>query len=104
MKGHDYDTLVEAINDLQRKGYTEDFNIHSNCIRCTQKENEVELRPDDFVVDEVYRFEGDSNPGDNTVIYAISSKEGLKGLIVDAYGTYADSLSEAMIEKLRIKH
>ena len=102
MQKYSYDTLSEAMNDLQRRGYTEDFNIQSNCLRC--KGRELDLRPEDFTVDEVYRFEGDSNPGDNSVIYAISSKEGLKGLVVDAYGTYADSLSDAMIRKLKIKY
>jgi len=31
---HDYDTLVDAINDFKAKGYTEDFNMQSNCIEC----------------------------------------------------------------------
>ncbi len=104
MKQHHYNTLVEAVNDLQRRGYTKDFNIHNNCIRCKEEHKEIELHPEDFVVEEVYRFEGDSNPDDNSVIYAISSPKGHKGLIVDAYGVYADSLSKEMIEKLRVKY
>ena len=98
---HSYDTLVEAINDFKAKGYTEDFNMQSNCIEC--KAQNLNLHPKDFTIDEVVRFEGMSNPGDSSVLYAISSNKGLKGLLVDSYGAYADSLSEEMIEKLRIR-
>jgi hypothetical protein len=54
------------------------------------------------VIDKFYRFEGDSNPDDNAIIFAISSKDGWKGTLLDAYGVYADSLSNEMIEKLKI--
>ncbi len=45
-----------------------------------------------------------SSTDDNSILYAISSKEGIKGLLVDAYGMYSESLNEEMIQKLTIKH
>jgi len=54
-------------------------------------------------VDEFHRFEGMSNPDDNSIVFAISSDDGIKGTLVDAYGIYADSLTESMIKKLVIK-
>ena len=56
---------------------------------------------EDFDVDETHRFEGMSSTDDNSVLYAISSKDGIKGLLVDAYGVYAENISEAMRKKLR---
>ena len=56
---------------------------------------------EDFDVDETHRFEGMSSTDDNSVLYAISSKDGIKGLLVDAYGVYAENISEAMRRKLR---
>ncbi|WP_299002578.1 hypothetical protein [uncultured Tenacibaculum sp.] len=41
-----------------------------------------------------------SSPGDNSVVYAIQTKTGVKGVLVDAFGVYADSLSPEMIQKL----
>ena len=61
----------------------------------------IEIRPEDFKVDKIYRFEGMSSTDDNSILYAISSKKELKGLLVDAYGVYAENISEAMRKKLR---
>jgi hypothetical protein len=61
------------------------------------------LYPNDFVIDKFFRFEGASNPDDSSIVYAISSKDGLKGTLIDAYGVYADSLTNDMIEKLKFK-
>ena len=37
-----------------------------------------------------YRFEGNSNPDDMSVMYAIETSDGLKGTLTDAYGLYSD--------------
>ena len=50
---------------------------------------------------EVYRFEGMSDPDDNAVVYALEAADGTKGVIVDAYGTYAQNLDFELAEKLR---
>jgi hypothetical protein len=94
-----YNTVIEALNGLKQRGYVLDFNLKQNCIAC--KAIEIDVHPSDFVIDEFYRFEGASNPDDNSIVYAISSKDGMKGTLVDAYGVYADSLSDEMISKLK---
>ena len=94
-----YDTLSEAVNDLVQRGYTYDFNLKPNCLECASLK--IEIRPEDFKVDHMYRFEGMSSTDDNSVLYAISSKNEIKGLLVDAYGVYSESLSESMIQKLK---
>ena len=96
-----YKTLSDATNDLRTRGYTEDLNLKGTCHECPSRN--LQLNPEDFAIDEFYRFEGMSNPSDNSIVYAISSKEGIKGVLVDAYGVYADSLNDAMIRKLRIQ-
>lgn len=94
-----YDTLSEAINDLQKRGYTYDFNLKSECLECSSEK--LKIHPEDFHVDEIHRFEGMSSAGDNSILYAISSNAQVKGLLVDAYGMYAENISEAMRLKLR---
>lgn len=48
----------------------------------------------------MYRFEGDTDPADEAVVYAIESKAGLKGILVNAYGLYANTMSNEIIQKL----
>lgn len=95
-----YDTLSEAMLALKVKGYLNDFNLHPEWIECPPLK--MKLVPEEFHVDEVHRFEGMTDPDDSAVLFAISSSNGLKGLLVDAYGLYANSLSPLMIEKLTI--
>jgi hypothetical protein len=94
-----YDTLLEALNDLQRRGYTCDFNLKNHCVACASLK--IEMQPEDFKVDEVHRFEGMSSTDDNSILYAISSYNGVKGTLVDAYGIYAENISEEMRMRLR---
>lgn len=96
---NDYGTVSQTIEALRKEGYSLDFNIRQECIAC-HRTNTV-LSPDEFEIDAVYRFEGESNPDDEAVVYAISSPRfGVKGVLVNAYGIYADGASDALIRKL----
>jgi len=94
-----YANLIEALDDLKSRGYSLDFNLSPDCIECTSMQ--LQLHPEDFEITEVYRFEGISNPDDNAVLYAIESNKGIKGVLVDAYGVYSESVSPEMAAKLR---
>ena len=96
-----YDTLSEAVNDLIKRGYTANFKISSNSIDYAEKN--ISLNPDEFEIDEFHRFEGESDPEDEAIVYAISSaKHNVKGILVNAFGMYSDSLSNEIISKLKI--
>lgn len=94
-----YDSLVDALSDLKERGYTADFENETFCLYCGDLD--IRLDPEDFHVDETYRIEGDSNPDDSSVVYAISSRTGVRGTLIDAYGTYSENLSYEMAQKLR---
>ena len=97
-----YDTLSKAVEGLKKQGFTEKLTLKPDGIKAQDKD--LKLAPSDFEVAETFRFEGMTNPGDASVVYAIESeKHGLKGLLVEAYGTYADPLTAEMLEKLRYK-
>jgi hypothetical protein len=96
-----YDTVTEALQDLKTKGYSVDFNIAFDKIICA--DNKICLNPNEFEIVEVFRFEGDTNPDDEDVVYAIESKDRqVKGTMTSAYGMYAESISSEMIQKLSI--
>lgn len=92
-------TLSEVLNKLKKEGYTTDFNLNENCLICNG--NSLMLHPDEFVVDRHYRFEGPTDPGDEAIVYAISSvKNNVKGVLVNGYGIYSDNMSDEMIKSL----
>ncbi|ODS83891.1 MAG: hypothetical protein ABS46_05185 [Cytophagaceae bacterium SCN 52-12] len=91
-----YETVVEAINELRRKGYTHDFNLEENCLIC----GAGQFTHEEFDVEEVYRYEGMSDPGDEATVYGIASKTGVKGILVTGNASEIDSRSEAILRKL----
>lgn len=94
-----YETVVDALNGLKAKGYSLDFNIAFDKLMCA--DNEICLNPHEFEITEVHRFEGETNPSDEDIVYAVESKEGnIKGTITSAFGMYADTISTEMIQKL----
>lgn len=98
-----YVTLSGTMNELRKQGYTEDFNLHQDCLEC--RNGEFRVFAEDFKVDKFYRFEGESNPSDSAILYAISSdKHGLKGVLVNGYGIYSEPMTDAMVKKLDVRN
>lgn len=94
----DYSTLSEAINDLRNKGYVEDFNIKDNCIECKIGR---QIYPDDFIIDKKYLFDdGDSSVNQVELFVIVSKKYNMKGLLVNTYGIYSDTIAEDLLKKL----
>lgn len=97
MKKHT--TLVDSLNRLKEQGYTIDFNVREDCIFCAGEN--VALSPKNFKIDNVVRFEGATNPDDQAILYAISSKNSdMKGILVNGYGISADSAIDAIVSQL----
>ncbi|MBC7745100.1 MAG: phosphoribosylpyrophosphate synthetase [Flavobacterium sp.] len=95
-------TVTEVLNHLKQTGYTVDFNINDNHLVC--HDNSIQIHPDEFVIDKHYRFEGATDPGDEAIIYAISStKHNIKGTLVNGYGIYSDPKIDEMIKSLTEK-
>ena len=97
-----YPTLSVAIEDLQKKGFSEDFNLIAEGIE--SKSLKKQWKAGDLEVIKFYRFEGMSDPGDNTILYLIETLDGRKGLLVDVYGADQGEISPEMIKKLIIRH
>ncbi|HAD97521.1 MAG TPA: phosphoribosylpyrophosphate synthetase [Cryomorphaceae bacterium] len=95
-----YETLSQGIDELTKRGYTLDFNLLSDSIEC--KSEDLRYKPAEFHIDEFHRFEGMTNPDDMSILYAISTNDGRKGTMVDAYGAYSDPRTTEMVQKMRI--
>ncbi len=93
-----YDTVSEAVNGLKKRGYTVDFNLNENCLVCHGEKYDIR----DFEITEWHRFEGNTDPSDEAVVYAIESNDGKKGVLVSGYGISAEGMSAEMAQKLSI--
>lgn len=94
-----YATVLEAIKQLRDLGFMVDFNISGNALTV----NDAEYDCDDFEITEIYRYEGDSNPDEESTVYGIESKDGVKGILVTSYGMYIENASEDLLKKLSLK-
>jgi len=80
-----YNSPAEALDDLKKRGYEADFEPQSDCLYCSDLD--LRLYEEEFHVDEVYHFEGDSNPVDQAIVYAFTSPTGVKGTVVNGSST-----------------
>lgn len=92
-------TLSGTMASLREKGYTEDLMIREG--KLIGYDGKLQMDARDVTVDRVYRFEGMSDPGDNSILYAISApKNNVKGLLAHAYGTYAEEVNAKVLKEL----
>ena len=81
--------LSLVIPQVREKGYVNDFEVIETGMLSRQT-GEI-FKPEDLIIDRVYRFEGNSNPDDMAVLYGITAHSGTKGIVIDAYGTYENA-------------
>jgi hypothetical protein len=97
-----YSTLAEAIEDLKKKGYTINFRINKN--GKLEGSGGNTFSTSDVKLAEFHRFEGMSDPGDSTILYALETSSGLKGTLVDSYGADASELTSEFMKNVERKN
>ncbi len=98
LKNEDLKTLASSINSLVRQGFTEDYKVNEKGLKSIQTEKIY--APDNVKVLNFYRFEGSSDPADNSILYAIETSDGKRGTLVDAFGPYGDSKVAAFMKEV----
>jgi len=83
-------TLTAVSNKVTKLGYTDTFKVTKQGLHSAQRDKFY--GPDEIIVTDFYRFEGQSDPADNSILYVIETNDGAKGMLVDAYGPYADAV------------
>ncbi len=79
-------TEREVIERMRAEGYTHEFFIAGDGVRCPECDSPV-LAPEAVTVDQVQRVEGDSNPEEQAIVFAVSDGPcGLKGVLVSTFG------------------
>lgn len=96
-----YKTLIEAVDSLQKRGYIYNFHYKDSSLQCGEMEEKLAAK--DLIIAEYYRFEGMTDPEDSSIVYAIESKFGHKGIVIDAYGAYSDENITEFLKNVKFK-
>lgn len=81
-------SLATCLSKMVAEGYTEDFQITEQGLESLHKHNQY--KPEQIQIVNFFRFEGQSDPDDNAILYVIETNDGTKGTLIDAYGVYND--------------
>ena len=96
-----YTNMVEAIQELKKRGFTANFEFLNHAFR--DVDSGRTFKADELTIVEHYRFEGASDPDDMSVVYAIESIDALTGIIADAFGVYANPDLGRFLENVKIR-
>ncbi|RSK48056.1 hypothetical protein [Hymenobacter rigui] len=84
-------TLVNVERRLNKDGFTADFRVTDGRLHTIDTDRDKSYGPNEVTIVDFYRFEGESNPDDMSILYALQTTDGVKGTISSAFGTYGDS-------------
>ena len=82
-------TLVEVHTRLLADGYKEEFTVADNLLKALSTGKQY--APADVSIINFFRFEGQTDPADSSIMYVLETKDGTKGTLVDAYGPDGDA-------------
>jgi hypothetical protein len=85
MLKNDYETLSQATNALTENGYSESFKAEEAQIIAISSDKKY--TPENLKITNTYRFEGMTNPQDDTVVFAILANDGTKGTLIMSYSS-----------------
>ncbi len=92
-------TMAQALADLQANGYSEDFSRRKDATH--DGESIYDRFPEDFKIDKYFRFDNDTDPADQSIVYAISSRSrDIKGVLVNGFGIYSDEETDRVVEEM----
>ena len=89
-----YATVSKALEELKQKGFTTDFNL---------AEDRIMNHSDDFEIVHIYRYEGQTDPGDEATVYGIRSSNGERGVFVAGDLSFDEKSASRALYELSIK-
>ncbi len=91
-------TVTSVLEKLRIKKHDKEFRMTPEGF--TPGNNKY-YKPEELKIIRTYRFEGESDPSDSSVIYLIEANDGLIGYSLDAYGAYSDHGDDGYDDFLR---
>lgn len=98
MEGTHMTTLSQVLEQLRLKKQDNEFQISPKGF---SPGNDKFYQPEELKIIRTYRFEGESDPSDNVIVYLIQAKDGLIGYSMDAYGAYSNHVNDGYDEFIK---
>lgn len=92
-------SMVSCMNSLLADGFKTQFKALENGLKSFTTEKI--FQPDEVKIVNFYRFEGESDPADSAILYAIETTDGEKGTLTDSYGPNSDSHVTNFIKQVK---
>jgi hypothetical protein len=89
-----YASVSKALEELKEKGFIVDFNL---------QDANIQQNPQYYEIQYIYRYEGDSNPDDEAIVYGIVNNLGEKGVYVAGFAANSESEAAIVLAQLIIK-
>ena len=80
-------TVTSVLEKLRMKKMDNEFRLVDGKFQAGRGKN---YSPDELTIIKTFRFEGESDPSDSSIIYIIEANDGLIGYSMDAYGVYSN--------------
>ena len=80
-------TLSQVLEKLRQQRKDNEFTMDGEFFTTV---NGNKYTPEDLTIIKTYRFEGDSDPADSSILYLIEAKDKLMGYVMDIYGAQSD--------------
>jgi hypothetical protein len=81
-------TVAGALRLFAARGFDRAMSVRRGRLHVSGAERDY--GPPEVRVRDHRRYEGVSDPGDTSVVYAIEAVDGVRGTLVDGYNVYAD--------------
>ena len=93
-------TVGAQLEDLERRGFGANLGVVGESVQVLDQGRT--FKAEELAIREYFRFEGVSDPGDMSIVYAIESRDGTRGVLVDAFGVYANPAVGAALRDVKI--
>jgi hypothetical protein len=94
-------TLAGIVGDLERRGFTEHFKVTDKKLHAPGKGET--FTPREVIIRDYFRLEGDSDPSEMSIVYAIETRSVMRGILVDAFGVYSNPAISAFVKDVAIE-
>ena len=80
-------TVTSVLEKLRLKKMDNEFRLENGRFQAGRGKS---YSAEDLTIIKTFRFEGESDPSDSSIIYIIEANDGLIGYSMDAYGVYSN--------------